>query len=198
MTKPYSHSTIKYYDENCEKFVRKTRHVKPEMLYEPFVKLVPRNGRILDLGCGSGRDANYFYNLGFHVVAIDASREMVARTRDIFNGEVYQMRFDQMKFQEEFDGIWACASLLHVPHPALGWTIDICMSALKPGGWLYMSFKVDRGDKLHDSRKFTNLTKAEIIKLVAKYKFDSWYTADLRQNRKNENWLNALVQKAQS
>ena len=108
------------------------------------------------------------------------------------------MKNFQMKFQEEFDGIWACASLLHVPHPALDWTIDICMSALKPGGWLYMSFKVDRGDKLHDSRKFTNLTKAELIKLVAKYKFDSWYTADLRQNRKNENWLNALVQKPQS
>ena len=82
--------------------------------YDNFLKLLPDDARILDAGCGSGRDAKKFTELGFAVSAFDASEEMVKHATQYAGIEVQQLRFDQLKYKGEFDGVWACASQLHV------------------------------------------------------------------------------------
>lgn len=85
-------------------------------LHDRFLRHVPPGCRILDAGCGVGRDALAFAGPGYAVVAFDASAEMVRLTRERVAGqaEVLHMRFEDVAWREEFDGIWACASLLHV------------------------------------------------------------------------------------
>jgi SAM-dependent methyltransferase len=74
--KPRRHSdpverTLDYYDSHAEEFLERTATVSIEHLYEPFLALVPQGGRILDAGCGSGRDAAEFARRGYEVVAFD-------------------------------------------------------------------------------------------------------------------------------
>ena len=75
--------TIEYYDRNADQFVRDTVGVDVEALYEPFLERVPAGGKILDAGCGSGRDSKAFLDLGFQVVSLDASEEMVRRATQL-------------------------------------------------------------------------------------------------------------------
>jgi 2-polyprenyl-3-methyl-5-hydroxy-6-metoxy-1,4-benzoquinol methylase len=74
-------------------------------------------GRILDAGCGPGRDALAFAERGYELIAFDASTAMVRVARERVGSRivVHLMRFEDLNGQSEFDGIWACASLLHVP-----------------------------------------------------------------------------------
>ncbi|WP_237738267.1 MULTISPECIES: class I SAM-dependent methyltransferase [unclassified Caldicellulosiruptor] len=69
--------TIKYYDENAIEFFMNTKDANMENLCKLFLKYIPEGGKILDLGCGSGRDTKYFLEKGYDVVAVDGSIEMV-------------------------------------------------------------------------------------------------------------------------
>ena len=109
--------TVGYYDLNAERFEADTGELDLSELYARFIKRMEPRGRVLDVGCGVGRDALAFAKRGYSVVAFDGSAEMVRLARERIAGlaEVLQMRFDEMPWREEFDGVWACASLLHVP-----------------------------------------------------------------------------------
>ena len=71
-----SDPTVAFYDAHAGQYVRDTFGLVMAPLYEPFLALVPAGGHILDVGCGSGRDALAFLRRGFRVTAIDASGEM--------------------------------------------------------------------------------------------------------------------------
>jgi 2-polyprenyl-3-methyl-5-hydroxy-6-metoxy-1,4-benzoquinol methylase len=76
-----------------------------ENLYQPFLELIPDGGRILDAGCGSGRDTKYFKNQRYSVVAFDYSEEIVRLASEYINQPVLHMSFDHVEFENEFDGI---------------------------------------------------------------------------------------------
>lgn len=107
-------STIAYYDEHAEDYCESTVALDMEALYRPFLELLPEGARILDAGCGSGRDSLYFQGLGYNVTTFDASEEMVRLSSRLLGRRTLKMRFQELAFEEEFDGVWACASLLHV------------------------------------------------------------------------------------
>jgi 2-polyprenyl-3-methyl-5-hydroxy-6-metoxy-1,4-benzoquinol methylase len=70
-----------YYDDHADQFVRGTLAVDMAELYKPFLEHVPAGGRILDAGCGSGRDTRAFLAQGYEVVAMDARRRWSKRLR---------------------------------------------------------------------------------------------------------------------
>jgi trans-aconitate methyltransferase len=72
------------------------------------------NGHILDAGCGSGRDSSYFLDKGFDVSAFDASAELAKLASQLIHRPVTVCQFNEYESDKPFDGIWACASLLHV------------------------------------------------------------------------------------
>ena len=80
---------------------------------------MPAKARILDAGCGSGRDSLYFKNQGLEVVAFDASIEMVKISSQLLDSPTRHLTFQDIAFHDEFDGVWASASLLHTPYDEL-------------------------------------------------------------------------------
>ena len=198
MTRTSVPSTISYYNKNSESFIESTREVDVSELYSPFLKSIPMNGRILDLGCGSGRDTRHFVENSYDVVALDASSEMVAATRNVTSADVRQMRFDEIVFHDEFDGIWACASLLHVPKEGLADVLRLCVQALRPQGVIYVSFKYGTSEREAGGRFFSDMDEAGLKETIDKTGCDlsisHWITPDNRPSRANEMWLNAILQ----
>ncbi len=112
-------STEAYYNRHAQQFVDDTLHVDMRSLYVPFLAGLPVNARILDAGCGSGRDARAFQKQGYQVSAFDASEPLASRASQLLGFTVPVKRFDEVEEIERYDGIWACASLLHVPENQL-------------------------------------------------------------------------------
>lgn len=188
--------SIDYYQRHAQRFFEDTVNVDMSALYQPFLALLPADGRILDAGCGSGRDAQAFHQLGYQVDAFDASSEIVARATALSGLPVQCLRFDQLTAVEKYDGIWCCASLLHVPAGKLPGVMAILARALKPGGVWYLSFKLGSGEREVDGRTFTDLDKSRIETLLAELPQLSltscWQTTDNRPVNATQ-WLNAIV-----
>jgi SAM-dependent methyltransferase len=188
-----------YYDDNAQSFYDSTVDVDMVGFYCKFLPLVGAEGRILDLGCGSGRDTKYFVDLGYKVDAIDASKEMV-RLASIKSGlEVKHMSFELFSPDLQYDGIWACASLLHVEPKALKSMLVQISHWLNVSGVLYASFKYGDGVRVKDGRTFTDMDEHQLKVLLSAADLvlkESWVTYDQRPER-NEMWLNALITKPQ-
>ena len=141
-------NNIEYYNKNAEAFFEGTVNADMSLWRDKFEKYVSSGGRILDAGCGSGRDSKAFIQHGYSVVAFDASKEMCRMASELIGQEVWQMKFDEISFNEEFDGIWACASLLHVHGEELPKTLESLRKALIKSGIIYVSFKYGDGLKV--------------------------------------------------
>ena len=113
--------------------------------FDPFVKLLPSGAKILDLGCGSGRDSLAFQKRGFNVLAVDGAEEMVKHTLSL-GVPAQQMWIEDIAFMNEFDAIWCCASLVHVKKERLPDVFNRIQQALKPTGIALVSFKKGRGE----------------------------------------------------
>ena len=97
--------TKKYYEEKAQQFFNGTVALDMDTLYQPFLDLMPDHGKILDAGCGSGRDTLYFKKKNYAVVAFDYSAELVKLASDHIGEPVLHMSFDDVDFCNEFDGI---------------------------------------------------------------------------------------------
>lgn len=187
-----------YYDENAEAFFNSTYQVDMDALYAPFLKYLPKQGHILDLGCGSGRDSLAFKKLGYTVTAMDLSAELVKKAAQLTGLKVQQKSFYDLDEIRQYDGIWACASLLHCERHRLDDVLQRMMNALKTDGVMYLSFKYGDSDREQDGRKFTDLNEDQVSVLLSNYRplklLNQWITTDQRPDRE-EQWLNLLIQK---
>lgn len=188
--------TLEFYNQNAESFFKDTIQVDMSELYQPFIQRVKPGGRILDAGCGSGRDAKAFLEMGFQVDAMDASIEMVKLASHFTGLPVKQQTLESITDIERYDGIWACASLLHLPEALLPKVFMQFEAALKPMGVWYMSFKYGRGEREKDGRVFTDLNEEGLQGLLkhcpSLSMVEKWVTVDKRPDR-DERWLNVVV-----
>jgi len=190
--------TIDYYNKHAEEFTASTFEVDMESLYRPFLAELPGGTRILDVGCGSGRDTLAFKKKGYHVDAIDYSEELVKKASRLTGIPIKLKSFYEVNDYEAYDGIWACASLLHCERTRLKEVIGKLLSALKPNGMLYMSFKYGNGDRQKDGRQFTDLDEVQAKALLGQFdrvqQIQQWITIDQRPERQ-EKWLNLIWKK---
>jgi len=191
--------TLQYYSANAATFFANTVTVDMGVLHTRFLQHVPAGGYVLDAGCGSGRDSKAFLTSGYRVAAFDASPELAAMATELIGQPVDLRSFAQVEELACYDGIWACASLLHLPESVLPDALRRLWAALKPGGVFYLSFKLGGGEREHDGRHFTDATEARlhgwVARLVDLASIDCWITQDQRPGRA-ENWLNALIQRS--
>lgn len=191
--------TLDYYNRNADTFFQTTANVDMGPLYERFIKRVGDTGHILDAGCGSGRDAKAFKEMGYEVSAFDASIELAHRAQAHAGIAVDVLSFYEFNAIEKFNGIWACASLLHVPKVALPSALERLWRGLKPGGVLYVSFKLGEGERTHGERFFTDLNDQTLRNLMDALpgvtSHETWITVDRRPDR-TEHWINGLFTKA--
>lgn len=101
-------TSIDYYEMYAERFFETTVSADMHDVYQPFLSLVKPRGRILDLGCGSGRDSRYFIRHGYQVEAVDGSPALARLASEYFGQEVICGRIEELEYDQEFDGIWAC------------------------------------------------------------------------------------------
>ena len=189
--------TKDYYNKNAQEFFNQTVKADMSELYDIFLKNLPCNeGKILDLGCGSGRDSKYFLDSGFELVAMDISEELGKRASEYIGQKVIIQDMRNLHYQNEFIGVWACASLLHLDEDEIIETLRKIFKSLKRDGIVYISFKY--GDKNYekDGRKFSCFTYEKFIKLGkdCESKILQWFiTEDVRADRKNEKWFNIVL-----
>ncbi len=187
---------VGYYNQNSEQFVQTTLNVNMESLYQAFLVLLPNGGHILDLGCGSGRDTLAFKNKGYQVEALDYSKALVEKATALTGIPVRYQSFYDLNDHGIYDGIWACASLLHVPASSMTATLQHLAGLLQAQGVLYVSFKYGADDVERNGRHFTNCTEQRLQDFLAGTGLsivETWLTADQRPERADEQWLNALL-----
>ena len=190
--------TIDYYNKHAEEFIALTFDVDMESLYQPFLAELPEGARILDVGCGSGRDTLAFKNKGYQLDAIDYSEELVKKATRLTGIPIKLKSFYEVDDYEAYDGIWACASLLHCERSRLAEVLEKMVQALKPNGVIYMSFKYGDSDRDQDGRQFTDLDENQAEALLEQFDnvqhIQQWVTLDQRPDRQ-EKWLNLLWKK---
>lgn len=111
---PNEKSTLDYYNKKASEFVSGTVEEQFNEMQDTFLAYVPTGGKILDFSCGSGRDTKYFLSRGYVVEATDGSEELCNIASEYTGIPVKRMLFHELNSVEEYDGIWACASILHV------------------------------------------------------------------------------------
>ena len=190
--------TIDYYNKHAEEFTTSTFEVDMKSLYQPFLAELPEGARILDVGCGSGRDTLAFKNKGYQVDAIDYSEELVKKATRLTGIPIKLQSFYEIDADEAYGGIWACASLLHCQRNRLPEVLEKMVQALKPNGVIYMSFKYGDSDRYQDGRQFTDLDENQAEALLEQFDnvqhIQQWVTLDQRPDRQ-EKWLNLLWKK---
>ena len=155
-------STLNYYNENAKKYFDTTVNADMSKSYEFFLKYV-KSGRILDLGCGSGRDSLYFKNLGFDVTAVDGSVELCKLASEYTGLDVRCMRFEDLREIGYYDGIWASASLLHVDRRFLLDVLKKTRDALKQSGYMYAALKNGEGEEVTPEGRYFNYVTYTIL-----------------------------------
>ena len=186
-----------YYQEHAKDFIKDTFDCDMSEQYRFFEKYLNEKGTILDIGFGSGRDSLYFQSKGYDVYAIDPEDEFVNHAKELGLRNVYKLKAEEIDFINKFDGIWACASLLHVCSNNLKETFGRCAKALKNNGIMYASFKYGDFEGERNGRHYLDLNENSFnrylmgngLKLI-----EMLISVDVRPGR-NEKWLNVLLRK---
>lgn len=134
--------TLEHYERNAQAFLEGTRDHDVSQNVAALLGAIDGTPpfRILDLGCGPGRDLRTFKSLGHEPVGVDGSARFVEMARRWSGCPVWQQDFVALDLPPAtFDGVFANASLFHVPSAALPGVLAHLHAALKPGGVLFSS-----------------------------------------------------------
>lgn len=146
---PFDPPTLDFYARNAPDYAANGPAGIGRQL-EPLLEQLAPGAKVLELGCGSGRDAAYMASRGFLVDATDGVPEMAAQAAARLGRPVRVMRFDQLDAVETYDGIVAAFALLHVPRSGLVAVLQRIWQALKPGGWHIATYKTRDGGSGRD------------------------------------------------
>lgn len=192
-------STISYYEDHADAFAANTKDVDFYDTQERFLRWLPDGGKILDFGCGAGRDTKFFLQKGYEVEALDGSWKLCKIAEKNTGIKVTYQRFETFQKEECYDGIWACASVLHLPAEQLQMVLKNLAAALKKEGVLYLSFKYGTEETIRNGRFFTDMTEemfASVLQQGLELTLEEeWVSADVRPGREKEQWLNLILKK---
>lgn len=190
--------TLAYYNDNAQAFMDNTFDIDMMETINIFAKTIPFQGKVLDVGCGSGRDTQQFLKLGFDVTAFDISEKLALLASEKINHPVLHMDMNDMPWENEFDGVWALASLLHLEKIDIPNAIEKCLKTLKENGVFFTSFKMGKGEAVDDKgRHFSYFTIEELTHLlgelpnVANFKVQQSATKDALG--RDVNWINLEI-----
>ncbi len=161
MTSDLVQITIKSYDQTVDQYVE---NVSPQLMnqwHEKFMELLPKNGRILDLGCGFGRDVEIFAEHGFESHGIDLSSNMIARAKaEVLDGKFLVQDIRDPGYEDSyFDGLWARASLLHIPKAEIANTLQKWSKLINNKGILFLNIKKGSGEGLESDTRYQGQEK---------------------------------------
>lgn len=196
----YRKNIIEYYNREAERYKEERNElVEFTEIYKNFVKYLKPGCKILDFGCGSGRDSLYFKKSGYKVIALDGSPKMCEITRDLCNIEVKEMFFEDFIEKDTYDGIWACATLLHLPKEVLIKVLSNLAASLKDDGYIYTTFKYGNFEGIRHERYFIDFTPetfSELIKSVSELEIiEEFESNSSLKSQNNKHWINFILKK---
>ena len=187
-------ATLDFYDGNAEEYGRMTFSADMSETRQVFLNLLKSGDSVLDLGCGSGRDSKAFLEAGLAVTAVDGSAGMCEVARRNTGLPVRRMLFSELDYDSEFDGVWACASLLHVPSAELPEILSKVRRALKGYGVFFCCFKKGWGERTDGERSYTDFLPNALAELLEGNGFMTvriWETP----GPNGATWVNAVSRK---
>lgn len=195
-----NNKTLDFYNTNSEIYIETTISIDMSNLYSEFLNSIPKGGDILDLGCGSGRDSKAFLQRGYKVTAVDGSMELARSASKVIGQEVLVSKFEELSLVDKYDGIWACASILHVDRRNIVDVIKNVSSNLKRNGIFYMSFKYGKDEYIDEKGRYFNCyteeSFQEVIKEVPQLGVVKMYkSGDVLGGRESLVWLNIFLVK---
>ncbi len=155
-------STSSFYDDNAATYASRQRTL-PVRRLDAFLSQLHPGASILDLGCGGGQDSAYMVSKGFDVIPTDGSAAIAKQAEALLRRPVAVLRFEDLDEEEAFDGVWAEASLLHVPRPALPEVLERIRTALRPGGTFHATFKAGEAEGHDGLGRYYNYPSAELL-----------------------------------
>ena len=185
-----------YYESNAERYAAETISADMSEQYQRFLPLLKKGAKILDVGSGSGRDACYFQKQGYQVTALEPSKNLCREIRKVFSGEIVCSEVQNYRPTERYDGIWACASLIHLQEEEVLCFFRKIDMYLNDNGIVYVSGKngISTGE-VEDGRFFLEFTEQLVEKILTvnkQLKLEQlWYTEDVN-SRKGFRWLNVI------
>jgi len=193
--------TINSYNKNAETYSKTYNLTYIERQLKFYLENF-KGKRILDIGCGPGRDSNYFSNKGLEVIGIDLSEELLKIARkNSPNSEFYIRDMRNLDFESEsFDGIWACSSFLHVPYKDAELTLRGFNRILRKDGLMFLCVLEGEGEKMEKTSKFEKYdrffayyTKDSIESLIKSADFD--LIKSEVEVKPRGNWINLFCRK---
>ncbi len=188
-----------YYNKNASDMIENTLKLDLQPIYEKFEKFLKPGSKVLDVGFGSGRDSLHFEAKGYEVVSIDFAEEVYYRGKNLLNTEVLLVDVRDMRYQNEFAGIWASAVFLHFTNEEIINVLERCASALKNDGVMYISFKYGESALIRHGRFFNDFDEKKFDKLmnnITSFEVNEiWKTQDARSNHNSQYWLNIILTK---
>ena len=148
-------ATLAWYETNAARYSHAFQRDHSRYL-DGFLDRLTPGARVLELGCGGGRDSARMAARGFAVDPTDATPGMVAKAREGFGLPARVMRFDQLDASEAYDAVWAHACLIHVPRAEFAGVLAAIHRALRPGGWHFADFKLGDGEGRDPLGRLTN------------------------------------------
>lgn len=185
-----------YYERNAERYAAETFSADMSEQYQRFLPLLKKGGKILDVGSGSGRDACYFQKHGYQVTALEPSKNLCREIQKVFSGEIICSNIQNYQPLELYDGIWACASLLHLQEKEVLQFFERIDRYLDDDGTVYISGKngIQTGEA-KDGRFFLEFSEQLIDKILTVNKQlrleQLWYTEDA-SGRRGFQWMNVI------
>ena len=191
--------TLDFYNQHAKEYFFQTVKADLSATYKKFLPFIKKEGLILDLGCGSGRDSYYFKQNGYQIVAVDGAKELATQASLLLGQPVLNQLFEDIQFNEEFDGVWACASLLHVSAKELPSILIKIRESLKKEGVFYISVKEGEGSGVEDGRFFQYYSPSQFHHLISQcggLKIETaWSHTELRDEGNKVVWLNVIGRK---
>ena len=192
-----SNKTIDYYDSNADAYFKTTINANMSSVCDKFLQFIKPKGRIVDVGTGSGRDLKYFLDKGYSAEGIDLSQELCNRAVTYSGGHVMCTDICDWYPTEKYDGVWANASLLHLPPMEIERFILRLPEILEIGGVAYISMKSGIETGYDDKgRYFTNFTEDMVQQVISKSTalrlIECWRTKD-ELHREDFEWLNCII-----
>lgn len=191
-------STLNYYSKNAKDYFEQTKDASMRMEQDKFLRYLPQKCHILDLGCGSGRDSLSFIKQGYKVTAVDGCKELCDLASNYIGQEVECCDFKDFLRKDTFDGIWACASLLHLEVEDFIKVLKNLNKSLKKDGIMYIGLKKGNDtSSYHGERFFTYYSDRKLQEILKRTKFDiiDIFTTGDVLNRNGVQWINVIVKK---
>ena len=192
---------IDYYNKYAAKIFEETVEEEVEEEFrDEFLSYLEEGDAILDLGCGSGRDSLDFYERGYDVTPLDGSEEMCRLAEVHTDLEVLCERYEDMDFDDAFEGVWARAAFIHVPKEEMRDILAKVKNALTNNGVFYTSVCEGEFEGISGELYFTDYEKEEIKDLLEECGFqilNVWEVRDeeIRRGYEGNGWIHVLARK---